>query len=62
MDELEKHVDKTTAKLQNLNKGLKDQLKKVWTCDRFILDVICCAIILGLVAFIYNVVAGGTGK
>jgi len=57
MDQLEQHVDNANAKLHNLNGRLKEQLNKYRSCDRFVLDFICCAIILGLFGFIYNLFA-----
>lgn len=59
IDELEHHVDKTNANLQSLNKRLKDQLNKIRTCDRFVIDFICIVLILGLAGFIYNIVSKG---
>lgn len=57
IDDLEQHVDKTTANLKNLNKRLKDQLDNVRSCDRFVLDFICIILILGVVGLIYNMLS-----
>lgn len=57
IDDLDTHVTKTSASLNSLNKRLKDQLKNVRSCDRFILDFICVILILGVAAAIYNLVS-----
>jgi len=54
----EKQVDKTQAQLDNLNLRLKNTLEKVRSCDRFVLDIILVIIILGIVAYVYKLVAG----
>jgi len=56
LDELEVHVEDTSGKFDNLNKRLKNQLNKIRTCDRFVLDFVCIMTLLGLGGLIYNMV------
>lgn len=48
------HVEKTTIVIENLNVRLKKQLDDIRTCDRFVIDFVCCVIILAIIGYIYN--------
>mmetsp|Transcript_29396 Transcript_29396/g.41373 ORF Transcript_29396/g.41373 Transcript_29396/m.41373 type:complete len:274 (+) Transcript_29396:52-873(+) len=57
IDDLHKEVDKTQATLNDLNKRMKKILTDVRKADRFMIDLILLIILLGLVAYIYNVLS-----
>jgi len=55
IDDATGEVEKTNAKLKNLNVRLKKQLDDVRKCDRFIIDFVCCILILAIIGYLYNV-------
>ena len=44
-DNLHEHIDTTSAKLDNVNKRLKEQLDKVRSADKFCIDFILVIIL-----------------
>merc|ERR1712146_257804 len=57
MDEVETRVDDNMARVTHLNKRLKSTLESVRSGNRFILDFICCLILLSLVGVGFNLVS-----
>jgi len=55
IDELDHKVEKTNAKLINLNKRLKKTLESVRKADRFCIDIILLVVILAIGGYLYNV-------
>jgi hypothetical protein len=56
IDNITTNVDNVTAKIETLNVRLKKQLDGVRGCNRFIIDFICCVIILACIYYVYNMV------
>lgn len=54
IDNITEEVQKTNVKLQHLNSRLKNKLDKIRKCDRFVIDFICCILLLAIFAYIYN--------
>lgn len=55
IDEIDTKVDKATADLKNNNVRLKETLNKVRSSRNFFLDIILLCVILGIAAYLYNV-------
>jgi len=55
IEELDNKVEKTNAKLINLNKRLKKTLEGVRKADRFCIDIILLVVVLAIGGYLYNV-------
>ncbi|KAL6987553.1 Syntaxin-71 [Sarracenia purpurea var. burkii] len=55
MDEIDTKVDKATSDLKNTNVRLKDTVNQLRSSRNFCLDIILLCIILGIAAYLYNV-------
>uniref|UniRef100_A0A5B7B2T9 Putative syntaxin-71 n=1 Tax=Davidia involucrata TaxID=16924 RepID=A0A5B7B2T9_DAVIN len=55
MDEIDTKVDKATADLKNTNVRLKDTVNQLRSSRNFCIDIILLIIILGIAAYLYNV-------
>ncbi|XP_052194793.1 syntaxin-71-like isoform X2 [Diospyros lotus] len=55
MDEIDDKVDRATADLKNTNVRLKDTLTQLRSSRNFCIDIILLCIILGIAAYLYNV-------
>ncbi|XP_074332078.1 syntaxin-71-like [Apium graveolens] len=55
MDEIDDKVDKANSELRNANVQLKDTITKLRSSRNFCCDVILLCIILGIAAYLYNV-------
>ncbi|GLT46581.1 hypothetical protein SLA2020_203250 [Shorea laevis] len=55
MEEIDEKVDKATSDIKNTNVRLKDTLNKLRSSRNFCLDIILLCIILGIAAYLYNV-------
>eukprot|EP00250_Pteridium_aquilinum_P011977 c2042_g1_i1 orf=72-881(+) len=55
MDEIDTKVDKATADLRNTNVRLKDTVMKMRSSRNFCIDIILLCVILGIAAYLYNV-------
>eukprot|EP00252_Welwitschia_mirabilis_P018277 TRINITY_DN40603_c0_g1_i1.p1 TRINITY_DN40603_c0_g1~~TRINITY_DN40603_c0_g1_i1.p1 ORF type:complete len:268 (+),score=49.82 TRINITY_DN40603_c0_g1_i1:211-1014(+) len=55
MDEIDSKVDKATSSLKNTNVRLKETVTKMRSSRNFCLDIILLCIILGIAAYLYNV-------
>ncbi|XP_021849007.2 syntaxin-71 [Spinacia oleracea] len=55
MDEMDKKADKATSDLKNTNVRLKDTVTKLRSSRNFCLDIILLCVILGIAAYLYNV-------
>uniref|UniRef100_A0A0C9RQ09 TSA: Wollemia nobilis Ref_Wollemi_Transcript_26411_1226 transcribed RNA sequence n=1 Tax=Wollemia nobilis TaxID=56998 RepID=A0A0C9RQ09_9CONI len=55
MDEIDTKVDKATSDLKNTNVRLKDTVTKLRSSRNFCIDIILLCIILGIAAYLYNV-------
>lgn len=55
MDEIDTKVDKATADLKNTNVRLKDTVNQLRSSRNFCIDIILLCIILGIAAYLYNV-------
>lgn len=54
MDEIDKKVDKNMGKVENLNKRLKKTLETVRSGNRFVIDFICCLVMMALAGVLAN--------
>jgi len=57
MDEVDTRVEQNMAQTQNLNKRLKSTLESVRSGNRFMLDFICCCVILGVAGVLYKAIS-----
>mmetsp|Transcript_2295 Transcript_2295/g.3806 ORF Transcript_2295/g.3806 Transcript_2295/m.3806 type:complete len:276 (-) Transcript_2295:25-852(-) len=57
MDEVDTRVEQNMAQTQNLNKRLKSTLESVRSGNRFMLDFICCCVILGVAGVLYKTIS-----
>lgn len=55
MDEMDEKADKATSDLKNTNVRLKDTVNKLRSSRNFCLDIILLSVILGIAAYLYNV-------
>lgn len=55
MDEIDTKVDKATSDLKNTNVRLKDTVNQLRSSRNFCIDIILLCIILGIAAYLYNV-------
>ncbi|KAL6507932.1 hypothetical protein OROGR_024127 [Orobanche gracilis] len=55
MDEIDNKVDKATADLKNTNVRLKDTVNQLRSSRNFCIDIILLCLILGIAAYLYNV-------
>ncbi|XP_021806766.1 syntaxin-71-like [Prunus avium] len=55
MDEIDSKVDKASADLKNTNVRLKDTVNQLRSSRNFCIDIILLCIILGIAAYLYNV-------
>eukprot|EP00257_Ricinus_communis_P023592 XP_015583620.1 syntaxin-71 [Ricinus communis] len=55
MDEIDDKVDRATSDLKNTNVRLKDTINKLRSSRNFCIDIILLIIILGIAAYLYNV-------
>ncbi|KAH7290880.1 hypothetical protein KP509_30G067500 [Ceratopteris richardii] len=55
LDEIDEKADKLTADLKNTNVRLKDTVLKMRSSRNFCIDIILLCIILGIAAYLYNV-------
>ncbi|XP_049378840.1 syntaxin-71-like [Solanum stenotomum] len=55
MDEIDTKVDKATTALKNNNVRLKDNINKIRSSKNFFIDIILLCILLGIMAYLYNV-------
>lgn len=55
MDEIDEKVDKASSDMKNTNVRLKDTLTKLRSSRNFCLDIILLCVILGIAAYLYNV-------
>ncbi|OIT29058.1 PREDICTED: syntaxin-71-like [Nicotiana attenuata] len=55
MDEIDTKVDKATSDLKNTNVRLKDTVNQLRSSRNFCIDIILLIIILGIAAYLYNV-------
>ncbi|GKU96772.1 hypothetical protein SLEP1_g9967 [Rubroshorea leprosula] len=55
MDEIDEKVDKATSDIKNTNVRLKDTLNQLRSSRNFCIDIILLCIILGIAAYLYNV-------
>jgi len=55
INELDRKVETTNAKLLNLNKRLKKTLEQVRKADRFCIDIILLIVVLAIGGYLYNV-------
>lgn len=55
IDEIDTKVDKATSDLKNTNVRLKDTVTKLRSSRNFCIDIILLCIILGIAAYLYNV-------
>ncbi|GMH10085.1 hypothetical protein Nepgr_011926 [Nepenthes gracilis] len=55
MDEIDEKVDKATSDLKNTNVRLKDTVTQLRSSRNFCIDIILLCIILGIAAYLYNV-------
>ncbi|KAF7153014.1 hypothetical protein RHSIM_Rhsim01G0163700 [Rhododendron simsii] len=55
MDEIDDKVDRATSDLKNTNVRLKDTVTKLRSSRNFCIDIILLCIILGIAAYLYNV-------
>ncbi|KAL2892135.1 Syntaxin-71 [Bienertia sinuspersici] len=55
MDEIGSKADRATSDLRNTNVRLKDTVNKLRSSRNFCLDIILLSIILGIAAYLYNV-------
>lgn len=55
MDEIDTKVDKATADLKNTNVRLKDTVTQLRSSRNFCIDIVLLCIILGIAAYLYNV-------
>jgi len=55
IDEIDTKVDKATSDLKNTNVRLKDTVNKLRSSRNFCIDIILLCIILGIAAYLYNV-------
>ncbi|GLJ39974.1 hypothetical protein SUGI_0817800 [Cryptomeria japonica] len=55
MDEIDTKVEKATADLKNTNVRLKETVTKMRSSRNFCIDIILLCIILGIAAYLYNV-------
>eukprot|EP00249_Psilotum_nudum_P007000 c20233_g1_i1 orf=404-1216(-) len=55
MDEIDTKVEKATSELRNTNVRLKDTVTKLRSSRNFCIDIILLCVILGIAAYLYNV-------
>ncbi|XP_050204134.1 syntaxin-71-like [Mercurialis annua] len=55
MDEIDDKVDRATSDLKNTNVRLKDTLTQLRSSRNFCIDIILLIVILGIAAYLYNV-------
>ncbi|PKI32581.1 hypothetical protein CRG98_047044, partial [Punica granatum] len=55
MDEIDDKVDRAASELKNTNRRLKDTVTQLRSSRNFCLDIILLCIILGIAAYLYNV-------
>ncbi|XAR69060.1 hypothetical protein NMG60_11000518 [Bertholletia excelsa] len=55
MDEIDTKVDRATSELKNTNVRLKDTVNQLRSSRNFCIDIILLCIILGIAAYLYNV-------
>ncbi|RAL46096.1 unnamed protein product [Cuscuta campestris] len=55
VDEIETKVDKASSDLKNTNVRLKETITKVRSTQNFCIDIILLCIILGIAAYLYNI-------
>ncbi|KAK3428615.1 hypothetical protein EUGRSUZ_E00112 [Eucalyptus grandis] len=55
MDEIDDKVDRAASDLKNTNRRLKDTVTQLRSSRNFCLDIILLCIILGIAAYLYNV-------
>lgn len=55
LDEIDTKVDKATTDIKNNNVRLKDNINKVRSTTSFCIDIILICILLGIMAYLYNV-------
>ncbi|KAM7261054.1 hypothetical protein ACFE04_026529 [Oxalis oulophora] len=55
MDEIDDKVDRATSELKNTNVRLKDTIIKLRSSRNFCIDIILLCLILGIAAYLYNV-------
>lgn len=55
IDEIDTKVDKATSDLRNTNVRLKDTVTKLRSSRNFCIDIILLCVILGIAAYLYNV-------
>ncbi|XVE77169.1 hypothetical protein DITRI_Ditri13aG0040100 [Diplodiscus trichospermus] len=55
MDEIDEKVDKATSDLKSTNVRLKDTVNQLRSSRNFCIDIILLCIILGIAAYLYNV-------
>lgn len=55
VDEIDTKVDKATADLRNTNVRLKETVTKLRSSRNFCIDIILLCVILGIAAYLYNV-------
>ncbi|KDP28599.1 hypothetical protein JCGZ_14370 [Jatropha curcas] len=55
MDEIDDKVDRATSDIKNTNVRLKDTLNQLRSSRNFCIDIILLCIILGIAAYLYNV-------
>ncbi|CAN6723707.1 unnamed protein product [Malus baccata var. baccata] len=55
MDEIDSKVDKASADLKNTNVRLKDTVNQLRSSRNFCIDIVLLCIILGIAAYLYNV-------
>ncbi|XP_042389589.1 syntaxin-71-like [Zingiber officinale] len=55
MDEIDSKVDKATSDLKNTNVRLKETVNQLRSSRNFCIDIILLCIILGIAAYLYNV-------
>ncbi|XP_073312141.1 syntaxin-71-like [Primulina huaijiensis] len=55
IDEIDTKVDKATSDIRNTNVRLKDTVLKVRSTKNFCIDIILLCVILGIAAYLYNI-------
>lgn len=55
LDEMDEKTDRAASDLKSTNVRLKDTLNKLRSSRNFCLDIILLCIILGIAAYLYNV-------
>ncbi|XP_059311358.1 syntaxin-72-like isoform X2 [Lycium ferocissimum] len=55
LDEIDTKVDKATTDIKNNNVRLKENINKIRSSSNFFIDIILICILLGIMAYLYNV-------